>query len=44
MNVHATPRTKGYGISVENLPGRVAIYRGDVLLAESHNAKVMYEP
>ncbi|WP_170603186.1 DUF427 domain-containing protein [Ruegeria arenilitoris] len=43
MNVHATPRTKGYGISVETLPDRIAIYRGDVLLAESSNAKVMYE-
>lgn len=43
MNVHATPKAKGYGISVEPLHGRVAIYRGDVLLAESHNAKVMYE-
>jgi len=43
MNVHATPKLKGYGISVEPLTGRVAIYRGDILLAESHNAKVMYE-
>ena len=43
MNVHATPNVKGYGISVEPLQGRIAIYRGDILLAESHNAKVMYE-
>ncbi len=43
MNVHAAPKIKGYGISVERLKGRVAIYRDDVLLAESHNAKVMYE-
>lgn len=43
MNVHATPKTKGYGISVEKLTGRVAIYRDDTLLAESTNAKVMYE-
>ncbi len=43
MNVHATPKIKGYGISVEPLRGRVAIYRDDILLAESHNAKVMYE-
>ncbi|WP_170328077.1 DUF427 domain-containing protein [Ruegeria arenilitoris] len=43
MNVHTTPKTKGYGISVEQLTGRVAIYRDDILLAESTNAKVMYE-
>ncbi|KIC40715.1 guanylate cyclase [Ruegeria sp. ANG-R] len=43
MNVHATPNVKGYGISVEPLMGRIAIYRGDILLAESRNAKVMYE-
>ncbi|WP_300070631.1 DUF427 domain-containing protein [uncultured Ruegeria sp.] len=43
MNVHATPKIKGYGISVEPLNGRVAIYRNDILLAESQNAKVMYE-
>ncbi|WP_051927614.1 DUF427 domain-containing protein [Ruegeria halocynthiae] len=43
MNVHATPKTKGYGISVERLKGRVAIYRDDILLAESSDAKVMYE-
>ncbi len=43
MNVHATPNIKGYGISVEPLHGRVAIYRGEILLAESYNAKVMYE-
>lgn len=43
MNVHATPKIKGYGISVERLNGRIAIYRDDTLLAESHDAKVMYE-
>ena len=43
MNVHATPDLKGYGISVERLKGRIAIFRGDLLLAESKNAKVMYE-
>lgn len=43
MNVHATPPIKGYGISVEPLSGRIAIYRDDVLLAESRFAKVMYE-
>ncbi|WP_171209109.1 MULTISPECIES: DUF427 domain-containing protein [unclassified Ruegeria] len=43
MNVHATPKTSGYGISIEPLKGRVAVYRGQILLAESHNAKVMYE-
>ncbi|MEO1106985.1 MAG: DUF427 domain-containing protein [Pseudomonadota bacterium] len=43
MNVHATPRTTGYGISVEPLKGKIAIYRNDTLLAESHDAKVMYE-
>ncbi len=43
MNVHATPKIQGYGLTVEPLEGRVAIYRGDVLLAESYNAKVMYE-
>ncbi|NOD78670.1 MULTISPECIES: DUF427 domain-containing protein [unclassified Ruegeria] len=43
MNVHAAPKMTGYGISVEPLSGRIAIYRDDVLLAESTNAKVMYE-
>lgn len=43
MNVHATRNTNGYGISIETLDGRVAIYRDEVLLAESTNAKVMYE-
>ncbi|MGI9369541.1 MAG: DUF427 domain-containing protein, partial [Ruegeria sp.] len=43
MNVHAAPQTKGYGISIEPLNGRIAIYRENILLAESHNAKVMYE-
>lgn len=43
MNVHAAPKIKGYGISVERLNGRIAIYRNDILLAESSNAKVMYE-
>ncbi len=43
MNVHASPKVNGYGISIERLEGRVAIYRDDILLAESTNAKVMYE-
>ncbi|WP_377192469.1 DUF427 domain-containing protein [Ruegeria meonggei] len=43
MNVHTTPKVKGYGISVEPLKGRIAIYRDEILLAESTNAKVMYE-
>ncbi|TMV04913.1 DUF427 domain-containing protein [Ruegeria sediminis] len=43
MNVHATPQTKGYGIEIQPLKGRIAIYRGDILLAESTGAKVMYE-
>ncbi|NOE20611.1 DUF427 domain-containing protein [Ruegeria atlantica] len=43
MNVHAAPKINGYGISVESLNGRIAIYRNDVLLAESTDAKVMYE-
>ncbi|MDX1742849.1 MAG: DUF427 domain-containing protein [Ruegeria sp.] len=43
MNVHTTPKTKGFGISVEDLTGRVAIYRDETLLAESTRAKVMYE-
>lgn len=43
MNVHATRNTNGYGISIDQLEGRVAIYRDDILLAESTNAKVMYE-
>ncbi|WP_170427522.1 DUF427 domain-containing protein [Ruegeria arenilitoris] len=43
MNVHARPRQKGYGISVERLNGKIAIYRDQTLLAESSNAKVMYE-
>lgn len=43
MNVHAAPKLKGYGISVERLNGRIAIYRNETLLAESDDAKVMYE-
>lgn len=43
MNVHAAPKSNGYGISVEPLQGRIAVYRNDILLAESQNAKVMYE-
>ncbi|WP_171179168.1 DUF427 domain-containing protein [Ruegeria sp. HKCCD8929] len=43
MNVHATPQVKGYGIDIEPLQGRVAIYRGNTLLAASTHAKVMYE-
>ncbi|WP_170417277.1 DUF427 domain-containing protein [Ruegeria atlantica] len=43
MNVHATARQKGYGISVERLNGKIAIYRDQTLLAQSSNAKVMYE-
>ncbi len=43
MNIHAKPETKGYGISVERLKGRIAIYRDQILLAESADAKVMYE-
>ncbi|WP_282021984.1 DUF427 domain-containing protein [Ruegeria faecimaris] len=43
MNVHVTPNIKGYGISVEPLVGRIAIYRDEILLAESFDAKVMYE-
>lgn len=43
MNVHTTPPLKGYGISVERLQGRIAIYRDNTLLAESCKAKVMYE-
>ncbi|MGV6804365.1 MAG: DUF427 domain-containing protein [Ruegeria sp.] len=43
MNVHATQKTSGYGISIDQLEGKVAIYRNDILLAESTNAKVMYE-
>ncbi|WP_420585934.1 DUF427 domain-containing protein [Ruegeria sp.] len=43
MNAHSTPKSTGYGISVEPLNGRIAIYRDQTLLAESTNAKVMYE-
>ena len=43
MNVHSSPKGAGYGISVEKLDGPVAIYRDDVLLAQSRRAKVMYE-
>lgn len=43
MNVHAPPESKGYEIAIERLTGRVAIYRNDLVLAESTNAKVMYE-
>ena len=43
MNVHTTPKSNGYDISVEHLSDRVAIVRDGMLLAESRNAKVMYE-
>lgn len=43
MNVHAKRKVDGYGISIDQLEDRIAIYRGDLLLAESTNAKVMYE-
>ena len=43
MNVHAARGPKGYEISVEDLNGRIAIYRDQTLLAESCKAKVMYE-
>ncbi len=43
MNVHTTPKSNGYDISVEHLSDRIAIFRDGLLLAESRNAKVMYE-
>ncbi|MBO9413128.1 MULTISPECIES: DUF427 domain-containing protein [unclassified Ruegeria] len=43
MNVHAAPKSSGYGITVERLNGLVSVYRGDILLAQSADAKVMYE-
>lgn len=45
MNVHVKQpaATDGYGILVEPLEGVVRAYRHGILLAESENAKVMYE-
>lgn len=44
MNMHSTPTTSDpYGIEVQSLSGQVTIYRDDVILARSTQAKVMYE-
>ncbi|MEY8838235.1 DUF427 domain-containing protein, partial [Cribrihabitans sp. XS_ASV171] len=43
MTVHDVPLANGYAIEIEALEDRVAIWRGDVLLAETHRAKAMYE-
>lgn len=37
------PEQQGYGIRIEPLEGRVTLRRGDVTLADSTRAKVMYE-
>lgn len=42
MNIQVRPPT-GYGILVEQLDGPVAAYHGNVMLARSERAKVMYE-
>ncbi|MFW8593681.1 DUF427 domain-containing protein [Cribrihabitans neustonicus] len=43
MDARTQPPPAGYGILIEPLKGRVTLRRGDVLLAESTRAKVMYE-
>ncbi len=43
MTVHDVPQITGYGIEIEPLKGRVAIWRGEVLLAETTRAIAMYE-
>jgi adenylate cyclase len=43
MNVHVSSTDPRYQIAVQDLEGRVTLYRDDVILASSTNAKVMYE-
>ncbi|MEX0286896.1 MAG: DUF427 domain-containing protein [Paracoccaceae bacterium] len=43
MNTHARTVSTGYGIVVEDIPGRVTARIGDIVLASSTRAKVMYE-
>ena len=41
MNMHAP--ADAYSIEIQPLPGRVVAWRGDIVLADSTRAKVMYE-
>lgn len=43
MNIETPRGLTGYGIDIQPLTGRVSAYNGDVLLASSTKAKVMYE-
>ncbi|WP_372570561.1 DUF427 domain-containing protein [Ruegeria jejuensis] len=43
MNVHAPPQVDGYRIELEELSGRVTLWRDGVELASSTRARVMYE-
>jgi len=43
MNVHVKPEQNGYSILIEQLKGTVTLHHNGVLLAQSDQAKVMYE-
>lgn len=43
MNVHVKPDQNGYDILIEQLTGTVTLHHNGVLLAQSDQAKVMYE-
>lgn len=43
MDRTQNPAQGGYGLKVEPLHGRVTAWRGDILIAETTRAKVMYE-
>ncbi|WP_425044370.1 DUF427 domain-containing protein [Primorskyibacter sp. S87] len=43
MNVQIASQSKGYGIDIQPLEGRVTVYHDGVQLASSTRAKVMYE-
>ncbi|MGR3616913.1 MAG: DUF427 domain-containing protein [Paracoccaceae bacterium] len=43
MNVHVSPNSETYGIDIQPLAGRVTLRFGGEVLAQSDNAKVMYE-
>ncbi len=43
MNIQVAQNSNDFAIFVEPVAGRVTARRGDVIVAESYNAKVMYE-
>lgn len=43
MNVHVKPEGDGYSILIEQLKGTVSLHHKGILLAQSDQAKVMYE-